>query len=119
MEEPSVPPYRIRFYVIEDGHEPIREWLNALSRDGKRWVGFMLKEQLQAFGPDICNTTFGKTLGGGLSGSASTRMTVSSTSRSRSAMESATGPSKRFSMRSALWSGAMDTRAQNARVRLN
>lgn len=26
----------------------------------------MIKEQLQAFGPDVCKTTFGKNLGGGL-----------------------------------------------------
>jgi len=26
----------------------------------------MIKEQLQTFGPDVCKTTFGKNLGGGL-----------------------------------------------------
>jgi phage-related protein len=66
MEEPQVPPYRIRFYATDDGREPVREWLHELPRDVMRWVGFMIKEHLQAFGPDVCKTTFGKNLGGGL-----------------------------------------------------
>lgn len=66
MEEAQLPQFRIQFYATADGREPVREWLNELPRDVKRWVGFMLKEQLQAFGPDVCKTTFGKNLGGGL-----------------------------------------------------
>ena len=66
MDHPNAPRYRLQFYATEAGREPVREWLNDLPRDVKRWVGFMMRAQLQSFGPDVCKTTFGKNLGGGL-----------------------------------------------------
>lgn len=39
---------------------------DPVNRSKRTAVGFMLKEQLQAFGPDVCKTTFGKNLGEGL-----------------------------------------------------
>jgi hypothetical protein len=50
MEEPRFPRYRIRFNATEDGREPVREWLNDMPRDVKKWVGFMLRAQLQEWG---------------------------------------------------------------------
>src|SRR5713226_9180158 len=62
----GIPPYKISFFRLQDGAEPVRNWLNDLPRPVKSYVGFMLKEYLQRYGPDIATTRFGKNLGGGL-----------------------------------------------------
>jgi phage-related protein len=62
----GIPPYRIAFFALEDGTEPVRRWLHDLPPPVTSYVGYMLKEHLQRRGPDVVTTRFGKNLGGGL-----------------------------------------------------
>lgn len=61
-------PYTVEFYV-EPGTEraPVHEWITKeLSRYQRRALGTAMSEILQKHGIDVCETEYGKHLGGGL-----------------------------------------------------
>ncbi len=62
----SGPPYELEFYVDANGKEVVREWLRGLSLRKKQIIGATMNEVLQHLGVGVCETKFGRQLGGGL-----------------------------------------------------
>lgn len=59
--------YTVEFYEDEAGASPIWRWLTEeLSATQRRAVTAALEEILAPMGINVCNTEFGKALGGGL-----------------------------------------------------
>ncbi len=64
--EPGQPPYRLEFYVDDDGNELVRDWLRSLSLTKKQVLGTAMREVLQHVGTEVRGTEFGRHLAGGL-----------------------------------------------------
>lgn len=62
----TTPPYTLEFYEDEHGHEPVVDWLRALTASKRRAIGVAMFEILQYEGPHVVGTNFGKGLGGGI-----------------------------------------------------
>jgi hypothetical protein len=65
-EKPSRPPFELEFYVDAHGNEVVRNWLRGLSLTKKQVIGAAMNAILQHRGIDVCETEYGKQLGGGL-----------------------------------------------------
>ena len=67
MTDPARP-YTIEFYDDPStGRAPVYEWITwKLSRYQRRALGTAMSEVLQKHGIDVCETEYGKHLGGGL-----------------------------------------------------
>lgn len=64
---PVPPKYTIDWFVDSDGDAPVHRWLvETLSDEARELVGAALLEVLQAEGPGVCGTRFGRQLGGGV-----------------------------------------------------
>jgi len=61
-------PYTIEFYADpETGREPVLDWINDdLTPFQRRSIGLAMSEILEVNGINICDTEYGKNLGGGL-----------------------------------------------------
>jgi len=61
-------PYTIEFYADpETGREPVLDWINDdLTPFQRRSIGIAMSEILEVNGINICDTEYGKNLGGGL-----------------------------------------------------
>lgn len=60
-------PYTLAFYEDERGEEPARRWIKEeLTPTQRRAIGVAMHEILAHEGVDVCNSEFGKALGGGL-----------------------------------------------------
>lgn len=64
--EPRLPPFDLEFYVDGQGNELVRAWLRGLSLRKKQVIGAAMNSVLQHLGIGVCETTYGKQLGGGL-----------------------------------------------------
>jgi phage-related protein len=61
------PAYTLEFYEDAEGRQPVRDWLkNDLNSEDRRTVGTALREILQENGVNVCGSSFGRQLGGGL-----------------------------------------------------
>jgi phage-related protein len=61
------PAYTLEFYEDAEGHQPVRDWLkNGLNPEDRRTVGTALRAILQENGVNVCGSSFGRQLGGGL-----------------------------------------------------
>jgi phage-related protein len=59
--------YRIDFYEDEHGDQPVLRWLREeLTPTQRRAIGVALRELLEELGIGVCDTEFGRQLGGGL-----------------------------------------------------
>jgi phage-related protein len=59
--------YRIDFYADEHGDQPVLRWLREeLTSTQRRAIGVAMRELLEELGVDVCDTEFGRQLGGGL-----------------------------------------------------
>jgi len=59
--------YRIDFYEDEHGDQPVLRWLREeLTPTQRRAIGVAMRELLEELGVGVCNTEFGRQLGGGL-----------------------------------------------------
>ena len=59
--------YRIEFYEDEHGGEPVLRWLREeLTPAQRRAMGVAMREVLEEMGVGVCETEFGRQLGGGL-----------------------------------------------------
>jgi hypothetical protein len=60
--------YTIEFYADpETGREPVLDWINDdLTAFQRRSIGLAMSEILEVNGINICDTEYGKNLGGGL-----------------------------------------------------
>ena len=58
--------YEIEFFRRSDGSEPVRKFLDSLSEDKRDALLAALKFILGRNGLDVCRSTWGKQLGGGL-----------------------------------------------------
>lgn len=59
--------YRIEFYEDEHGVEPVLRWLREeLTPAQRRAMGVAMREVLEEMGVGVCETEFGRQLGGGL-----------------------------------------------------
>lgn len=63
---PGAFPFRLEFYVDDNGKEVVGDWLRGLSLRKKQVLGTAMQEVLQHLGVGVCKTEFGKQLGGGL-----------------------------------------------------
>jgi hypothetical protein len=60
-------PYTLEWYLDESGRNVVHAWITAeLTPVQRRTVGVAMYEILEHLGPDVCDTEFGKNLGGGL-----------------------------------------------------
>lgn len=61
------PAYTLEFYEDAEGHQPVRDWLKSdLTPDDRRTVGTALRTILEVHGVNVCGSSFGRQLGGGL-----------------------------------------------------
>jgi hypothetical protein len=61
------PNYKIEWYQDSGGDAPVHRWLTEeLSDEARGLVGAAILEILQADGPDVCGTRFGRQLGEGV-----------------------------------------------------
>ena len=61
------PKYKIEWYQTVTGDAPVHRWLTQeLSEEACELLGAALLEILQADGPDVCETRFGRQLGDGV-----------------------------------------------------
>jgi hypothetical protein len=61
------PPYDVEFYDEPSGAYPVYDWItNELSPTLRRTIGVAMGEILQYMGVEVCETEWGKPLGGGL-----------------------------------------------------
>ncbi len=60
------PPFRLEFYVEEDGRQVVRDWLRGLSLRKKQVLGAAMFKVLQHLGVEVCQSEFGRQLEGGL-----------------------------------------------------
>jgi hypothetical protein len=61
------PKYKIEWYQDAGGDAPVHRWLTEeLSDEARELVGAAILEILQADGPDVCGTRFGRQLGDGV-----------------------------------------------------
>lgn len=61
------PRYKIEWYQTVTGDAPVHRWLTQeLSEEACELLGAALLEILQADGPDVCETRFGRQLGDGV-----------------------------------------------------
>ncbi len=59
--------YRIDFYEDEHGDQPVLRWLREeLTPTQRRAIGVAMRELLEELGVGVCDTEFGRPLGGGL-----------------------------------------------------
>lgn len=59
--------YRIDFYEDEHGDQPVLRWLREeLTPTQRRAIGVAMRELLEELGIGVCDTEFGRQLGGGL-----------------------------------------------------
>lgn len=59
-------PFTIVFYESPDGDKPALSWTRSLSVRQRRTLGYGLYRLLQRYGVGVCDTEFGRQLGGGL-----------------------------------------------------
>jgi hypothetical protein len=60
-------PYAIEFYEAPQGDKPVLRWIKEdLSVRQRRALGYAVYRLLQRYGVSICDTEFGRQLGGGL-----------------------------------------------------
>ena len=60
-------PFAIEFYETSHGDKPVLRWIKQdLSVRQRRVLGYALSRLLQQYGIDVCDTEFGRQLGGGL-----------------------------------------------------
>jgi hypothetical protein len=60
-------PYAIEFYETPQGDKPVLRWIKEdLSVRQRRALGYAVYRLLQRYGVSICDTEFGRQLGGGL-----------------------------------------------------
>lgn len=60
-------PFIIEFYEDPAGNKPVLRWIRQeLSVPQRRALGYALFRLLQRYGIDVCDTEFGRHLGGGL-----------------------------------------------------
>lgn len=59
-------PYEVEFYEDANGASPPLEWLRGLDPTLRRAAGVAMEEILEHYGVDVCDTEWGKPLGGGL-----------------------------------------------------
>jgi hypothetical protein len=60
-------PFSLVFYETPQGDKPVLRWIkNDLSTRQRRALGYALYRLLQRYGVAICDTEFGRQLGGGL-----------------------------------------------------
>ena len=60
-------PFAIEFYETPRGDKPVLRWIKEdLSVRQRRVLGYALSRLLQQYGLDVCDTEFGRQLGGGL-----------------------------------------------------
>ena len=60
-------PYAIEFYASPGGDKPVLRWIREdLSVRQRRALGYAIHRLLQRYGVGICDTEFGRQLGGGL-----------------------------------------------------
>jgi phage-related protein len=60
------PPFTIVFYEGPDGDKPVLRWIGSLSVPQRRALGYAMYRLLQRYGVGVCDTEFGRQLGGGL-----------------------------------------------------
>ena len=61
------PRYKIEWYQTAEGDAPVHRWLTQeLSDEACELVGAAMLEILQADGPEVCGTRFGRQVGEGL-----------------------------------------------------
>lgn len=58
--------WELQFWESDTGREPVREWLDALDDVKQAAAVRGLSIVLADFGPDVCQSEYGKSLGGGL-----------------------------------------------------
>jgi len=59
--------YSVRFYETTTGDKPVLRWIKAeLTVRQRRALGYALFRLLQRYGVGVCDTEFGRQLGGGL-----------------------------------------------------
>ena len=64
---PVAGPFTIEFYEAPTGDKPVLSWIRQdLSVRQRRALGYALYRLLQRYGIGICETEFGRQLGGGL-----------------------------------------------------
>lgn len=63
---PRSPPFELEFYVDGEGNEVVRSWLRGLSLRKRQVFGAAMNSVLQHLGVAVCETKYGKQLGGGL-----------------------------------------------------
>ena len=62
-------PFVIEFYETPHGDKPVLRWIKEdLSVRQRRFLGYALSRLLQQYGIGVCDTEFGRQLGGGLFG---------------------------------------------------
>jgi hypothetical protein len=60
-------PFAIVFYETPKGHKPVLRWIkDDLSVRQRRALGYAIYRLLQRYGVGVCDTEFGRQLGGGL-----------------------------------------------------
>jgi phage-related protein len=65
-QEPRRPAFDLEFYADGRGNEVVRTWLRGLSLRKKQVIGAAMNSVLQHLGVDVCDTQYGKQIGGGL-----------------------------------------------------
>ncbi len=63
---PRKPPFDLEFYVDGRGNDVVRNWLRGLALRKKQVIGAAMNSVLQHLGVDVCETKYGKQIGGGL-----------------------------------------------------
>jgi hypothetical protein len=64
-QEPP-PGYKIEFFRSTDGSEPVRRFMDSLSKDKRDALVAALAQILARQGLDVCRSEWGKQLGSGL-----------------------------------------------------
>ena len=59
-------PYELLFYQTAEGDQPARRWMKELTPTKRRALGMALNEVLAREGIGVCDSQWGKALGGGL-----------------------------------------------------
>lgn len=60
-------PYEIEFYETDDGSKPVLRWIKQdLTETKRRVIGSAIREVLQQHGINVCQSEWGKQLGGGV-----------------------------------------------------
>lgn len=59
-------PFTIVFYQSPDGDKPALRWIESLSVRQRRALGYAIYRLLQRYGVGVCDTEFGRHLGGRL-----------------------------------------------------